>query len=339
MLSLSKILGMRKESPLPWEQPFDRRATETDIRACFRLILGRNPNREEWAGHSARAGEDLSSVVASYVSSLEFSRRNLLAWTAGDTKLARLPEFSIYAAPDDLAVGRTVLGGSYEPEITATFRRILRPGMGAVDIGANIGWFTMLAAALVGPTGFVLAVEPNPRNVKLLEASRRLNAFGQVVVAQLAAGREVGVLVLHTSHSNGTTSPLPKDMAALLNAETIPCLPLDVLLPEERRIDLIKIDVEGAEYNALLGCRKTIARWRPAIVSEFSPGSMPGISGISGEEYLRFLIDLGYHLWVVEHDASLRAFRQDIAGVMTVWHDRAVDHIDIVAAIEGHPAI
>jgi len=219
------------------------------------------------------------------------------------------------------------------------FRRFLRPGMGVLDIGANIGWFTMLAAALVGPTGFVLAVEPNTRNIKLLEASRRINDFGQVVVAQSAAGREIGLLVLHTSHSNGTTSSLPQDMAALLNAETVLSLPLDALLSDERRIDLIKTDVEGAEYNALLGCRKTIARWRPAIISEFSPGSMPGISGISGEDYLRFLIGLGYHLWIIEHDASLRAFREDLAGVMAVWHDRAVDHIDILAAIEGHPAI
>lgn len=308
-------------------------ATADDIRACFRLLLGRAPNPEEWPGHSLRAGEALHSVVASYVGSLEFARRGLLRDDpASQPILARLADFRIYVAPGDAAVGRHVRTDSYEPEVGATFRRLLRPGMGVLDIGANIGYFTMLAASLVGSSGHVLAIEPNPRNVRLLEASRRVNGFSQVAVAQVAAGPATGILALHRSHSNGTTSEPDPDIAALFAAETVACVRPDALLGNgwrRRRIDLIKVDVEGAEYLALSGCSEIIRRDRPSIISEFSPGLMPGISGISGRDYLSWLIARGYTLSVITPEGGLQP--EGVEGVMAVHALRGTDHVDILA--------
>ena len=146
-----------------WSQPkptdpkngiYDPAATLQDIEACFRLLLGRSPNREEWAGHSARAGQDLPGVVASYVNSLEFARRGLMRTdAAGQVHRATLQELTIYTRDGDAAVGDAVRAGSYEPEVMAVFRRLLRPGMGVIDLGANIGVFTMLSASLVGDGG------------------------------------------------------------------------------------------------------------------------------------------------------------------------------------------
>jgi FkbM family methyltransferase len=307
-------------------------ATELDIIHCFRLLLGRNPNPKELRGHMSRIGEKLDGVVASYLGSLEFSRRQLLARDhMGQIELARLPEFSLYLARDDAAVGRHVRAQNYERDVTLVFRRLLRPGMGVVDIGANIGYFTMLSAVLVGAGGFVLAIEPNPRNVRLLEASRRCNAFGHVLVAQVAAGPAPGLLVLHASHSNGTTSELPESAEALLAAETVPRINPDALLPPGRRIDLIKVDVEGAEYNALLGCGEVIARDHPTIISEFSPDLMPGISGVSGPDYLRWLLARGYRLSVIEPDGTQTA-ADTWQTVMATYAARGTDHIDIVAS-------
>ncbi len=311
-------------------EPFSEVASTDDIRACFRLLLGRDPNPEEWRGHASRAGETLHSVVASYVGSLEFSRRGLLREDeAGCPVLTALREFRIYSAPDDAAVGRYVQADAYEPEVAASFRRILRPGMGVLDIGANIGYFTMLSAALVGSAGYVLAIEPNGRNVRLLEASRRLNGFDQVTVAQLAAGAETGVLVLHRSHSNGTTSPPGAGIAALLGAETVGCARPDALVPAARRIDLIKVDVEGAEYLALSGCGGIIRRDRPRIISEFSPNLMPGISGISGPEYLAWLTGCGYTLSVITPEGGAQPATID--QVMAIQAERGIDHVDILA--------
>ena len=279
-----------------------------------------------------RVGEALPGVVASYLNSLEFTRRGLIGPTRiGEVETTETDGFTIYTARDDAAVGRHVQARNYEREVTAVFRRVLRPGMRIVDIGANIGYFSMLAATLVGAAGTVLAIEPNPRNVRLLEASRRANRFAQMRVLQLAAGRESGLLVLNTSHSNGTTSDLPDAVESLLDAETVPCMRLDALLDPDARLDFIKVDVEGAEYNALLGGEAAIRRCRPAIVSEFSPSLLPGISGISGAGYLDWLIGLGYDLAVIEPDGSLAAAGGDRGKVLQGFAARGTDHIDIMA--------
>ena len=314
----------------PWTGSFSPVATADDILACFRLLLGRLPHREEWRGHAMRVGEPLETVVGSYVNSLEFSRRGLGDPGAlGLVELARLPAFSIYTETDDAAVGRFVRTDNYEADVTAVFRRFVQPGWHVLDLGANIGYFTMLSAALVGPSGSVMAIEPNPNNARLIEASRRVNGFSQVRVVQVAAGREAGLLVLHRAHSNGTTSAAPDDTAGLIASETVACVRVDGIVPRGRRIGLIKADVEGAEYLALSGCLRIIRRDRPVIVTEFSPSMMPGISGISGPAYLSWLIGLGYRLSIVLPDGSLRG--ADPEAIMQEHEERGIDHLDLVA--------
>ncbi len=203
--------------------------------------------------------------------------------------------------------------------------------MSVVDIGANIGYLTMLLASLVEPSGLVVAVEPNPDNIKLLEASRRVNNFDQVLVIQAAAGRETGVLALNVSHSNGMTGELPSNVDAIFATRPVPCFALDAILPKDKHFNLVKIDTEGAELNALIGLSETMDRDRPVIVSEFSPGMLPGISHCSGPEYLRFLIAKGYRIGVIEQDGSENSFGDDVDGVMDAYSRSGVDHIDILA--------
>lgn len=310
---------------------FSDKATVKDVFYCFRLLLGRYPSQEEWLGHASRAGEDLTGLVSSFARSLECARRELLDHDhSAEIVLTDLGEFQLYSAADDVAVGAHVRGGVYEPQVTAVFRQFLRHGMHMIDVGANIGYFTMLAAALVGREGSVLAIEPNPRNVRLLEASRQKNGFDQVKVLQIAAGREPGLLVLNTSYSNGTTARAPDRLNALLASETVPCLDIDSLLATDRPIGFIKIDVEGAEYNALQGCLRMIERDRPVIVSEFSPGLMPGISGIEGEAYLHFLVHLGYDLAIIRDDGSLLQCGDGPAQIMSEYRAKGLDHLDII---------
>jgi hypothetical protein len=91
------------------------------------------------------------------------------------------------------------------------------------------------------------------------------------------------------------------------------------------------MDTEGAELNALIGLSATIDRDRPVIVSEFSPGMLPGISRCSGPEYLGFLIAKGYGIGVIEEDGSENRFGDDVDGVMGAYSRSGVDHIDIIA--------
>lgn len=324
-----------KTRPVP--ASFDHKASLEDIYYCFRLILGRNPQPEEWPGHSSHAGAPLDEVVATYVNSLEFERREL-GKRDPDTLPAQamIGDRTLYVFRDDEAVGSHALHGAYEPHVAAIFREYLKPGMSVVDIGANIGYFSILGASLVGAQGKVYAFEPNPENAKLLEASRRANGFEHLVIYQVAAGRRPGLLVLNTSYSNGTTATPSQELSSLLGSRTVPCLDLDTLLHRAERIDLMKIDIEGAEYNAVVGAARLIETFKPLIVSEFSPPQISGICGVSGEDYLRFLLDLGYDLGVISNDGSgVQDCVQDVTRVMAAYQDSGVDHIDIIARPKG----
>ena len=313
-------------------EEYDPYTSQEDILACFRLLLGRNINEVERAGHFSMVGQPLTSVVPIYLDSLEFARRDLLKPSdLSAIEFVQFDDFGIYASNEDASVGRYIVAKNFEPDVTAVFRRTLRPGMNVIDIGANVGYFTMLSAAAVGQSGTVLAVEPNPVNARLLEASRRANGFANVTLAQVGAGRETGLLVLNAGQSNGMTSSPSSDLGALLSSATVPAVTIDSLAYDRPPIDFIKIDVEGAEYNALLGASATIARDRPIIVSEFSPEQMPGISGIDGEGYLQFLISSGYDLGVIMPDGAVEQVGENWEAVMNLYRARSVDHVDIVA--------
>jgi FkbM family methyltransferase len=321
------------EFPIP--DTFDDVATAADIMACFRLLLGRNPKPGEWAGHAMQVGQPLEQVVAAYVNCLEFSRRPLRADVLPETvELAKFPRFSMYADRADPLVGMHVIHGSYEPEVVSLLEGILQPGMGVLDIGANIGFFSMLSAALVEPTGFVMAVEPNMKNVRLLEASRRLNGFAHLSVLQAAAGAAVGLLALHVMHTTGVTSDLTDVQSSFAN-DLVPCLPLDAVWPAGRKIDLIKIDVEGSEYLALQGALHLIERHQPIIITEFSPDGLVSLSGIKGIDYLHWLVERGYALSVIEADGSTTSTYPD--EILRRLVDRRGGHLDLIGYANRRP--
>lgn len=303
-------------------------ASEQDLLACFRLLYGRRPSEGEWKAGLRQVGGSLRDMVAAH---LKAAGAGAVPQARADVGQVELPGFRMFADRQDAAVGKHVLDGAYEPDVTSVFRTLLQPSMGVIDVGANIGYFTMLSASLVGTEGYVLAVEPNPRNARFIEASRRLNGFEQVQVAQVAAGPETGMLALNTSYSTGTTSDMP-DGASLLGATTVLCTRPDALVPAGRRIHLIKVDVDGSDHKALLGCTEVIARHKPLIISEFSPGLLPGLSGISGEEYLQWFIGQGYGLSIIQPDGSLTVAGVDWQLAMEEYAARNSTHIDILAA-------
>lgn len=304
--------------------------TSDDIDYAFRLILGRTMNDVE-KSHYTYVGQPLENTVRMYLNSLEFQSRRLIG-PASDQQIEKvyLNDAWIYADRKDPDVGINVVGGSYEPNVTKIFQQYVKPGMHVIDIGANIGYFTMLCAKLVGSQGRVLAVEPNVENGRLLVASRDANSFGQVNVLLSAVGDKTDVLALNGSGSNGVTATLQSGQS-LETKRLIPCVRLDDVLHDWNRVDFVKIDIEGAEYRALTGMINTLRKFRPIIVSEFSPNLIGWISSVTPETYLKFLMDLGYQISIITPEGTLVDRGQDIAEIMNDVHTADGDHIDIVA--------
>jgi FkbM family methyltransferase len=317
---------MRADKPKPPADNLTGAAMEQYVLWAYRLLLGREP--ESPSALAKTPYTDRRSLLRGFMSSPEFLTNNGLAV---QVELAAHDGFSIFADKNDQLIGSPVLHGSYEPHVTAFFRRYLRPGMNVLDVGANVGYFALLAAALVGPAGLVTAVEANADNAKLLEASRRHNGFEQLKLVSAAAAADIGVLLLRTEGSNGVTTAIT-DPQQILNARVVPCLPLRLVLPPQRRLDFVKIDVEGAEYGALMGCVEVLRRDRPVIVSEFSPPGLLAVSGVDAEVYLRFLASLDLELGVIAADGEVQRFGGDVAAVLGEYSPSISDHIDIVAA-------
>ena len=170
-------------------------------------------------------------------------------------------------------VGRMIYLGAYEREETALVRRWLRPGMTFLDVGANLGYFTLLASRLVGPTGRVIACEPSPGLHAALVATLRDNAL-PATVHQLGLGDVDGEVTLYEtpeSHHNLTPSMLPSSDAA--SAVSVPVRRLDDCLDAWNvpKVDLLKIDVEGYEPRVFAGAERSLASGRiRALMCEFN---------------------------------------------------------------------
>jgi FkbM family methyltransferase len=172
----------------------------------------------------------------------------------------------------DLVGSVLAISGRWEPNVTALFRALLRPGNVCIDVGANIGYFTLLASRLVGPDGRVHAFEPEPAAVAALEANVGLNHMTNVAVHAVAAGESEREAVIG--------APPPGNAAsASLAAAGEPGSPIrvrrvDAVVPAQdlRRARLVKIDVEGAEADVLHGLEPAFeAGARPAVIVELHP--------------------------------------------------------------------
>ena len=164
------------------------------------------------------------------------------------------------------------LDPNYESAVVAALQDWLRPGMHVADIGAHIGWMTMLMARAVGGGGSVLAFEPNPNIAKQLRENLKLNELGQASVLEMALSDSSGEAEFHIlPHS--TTSHLVSERDAPSGATTIrvPLMRLDELIfrPESAaKLDVLKIDVEGGEAAVLRGAGRVLGELRPKVLIE-----------------------------------------------------------------------
>jgi len=302
-----------------------------DIFYCFRIILGRDPNPEEINGHlGVGLGKPLDNVVKSYLNSLEFNKRNLLEnKNLNNVKIANYDGIILYVDMDDPNIGPAIVDGSFEKDIVEFFKANLKQDMTFLDIGANIGLYTFLGSNIVGQNGKVFSVEPNLNNVKLITMTIYENLIKNIKLLPVAASDDNAYMLLNSSYSNGTTTKNIENKNMIINSTIVPSVKLDDVIKE--RVDFIKIDIEGAEYIALNGLKQILSSYKPTIISEFSPNSMPGIASITGIDYLNFLRKFDYKIFVINNQSIISADNLSNENIMNVFNQSKVDHIDICA--------
>jgi len=188
--------------------------------------------------------------------------------------------------------------GIWEPKTTDYLCSALLPAQVFVDIGANVGYFTLLAARCVGPLGKVLAVEPNPAMTEQLRQNIARSGLTNVVAEVVACSASTGVCRLYTGgpYNTGRSSLCSRNLQWTASVD-VNCVPADILAEKHAlpRIDLVKIDVEGAELEVLRGMRDILKHWRPKIVIELLPSLLEGFS-TTFNEVLEYMAGLGYSI-------------------------------------------
>lgn len=326
----------------PWKIDYNDTCTEDDIYYLFRLILGRNPSEGEWNAHRQHlVGQILKNVVPNYVNSTEFKNRRLSKDFLSETnhELVKLDGFKMYVSPQDSAVGSGIHRNlNYEPHVTAMMKKCLKSDMGFIDIGANIGYFSLLAASIVGPNGKVISFEPYEYNIKLLYLNKLINNFEQMEIYPYAVADRQSLFAYDNVASNGNITEIDPniDITHLLSTNLVRAVKLDNTLIDVNKIGVIKIDIEGAEYLALKGASKLLRKHKPKIFSEFSPPALKSISKVSPEDYLDLLlIDETYNISVLTQNEEIIDCGRDKNEVIKHFDKASIDHIDIMAYPEG----
>lgn len=192
---------------------------------------------------------------------------------------------------------RLSIYGVHEPFETELVKKEIRDGDVVLDIGANIGYYTLIFAKLVGEKGNVFAFEPDPTNFALLKKNVEINGYQNVILVQKAVSNKTEKTRLYLSEDNKADHKIYDAHDGRQSIE-IEAIRLDDYFKDyDGRIDFIKMDIEGAEASALQGALNLLKKNKNVkLVTEFWPSALKK-SGAEPGEYLNLLIELGFSLY------------------------------------------
>lgn len=196
--------------------------------------------------------------------------------------------------------------GVWEPTITAYLMKHLRAGDTVIDVGANVGYDTLLASSCVGPTGHVFAIEASPSMFRELEANLALNQVSNVTTIHAAACHDASSaeVFLHGQSNRGGSTIVPGVARSRDTAweATVPAGPLCALVPPDaiRRARLIKIDVEGAEWPVVQGFADLLPELAPSaeVLIEVNAEAMAE-HGANPEALVELFASAGFRAFII----------------------------------------
>ncbi|PZR34812.1 FkbM family methyltransferase [Caulobacter segnis] len=260
---------------------------------------------ETRAGRSGEAIEALPALLGPRLDELEIKLRPLIHYDE-ESVAVRMREGYVLA-PRALPTFVTMLANAtskgLEPGTSDVLRRLVRPGMAVADVGANIGLLTLVMAHAVGPGGKVIAFEPEATPRSNLEKMKHLNGLSWVEVRDQAVGREAGRLTFHVSEVIGHSSLYALPDAEAARTVEVEVVRLDDVAPA-KRLDIVKIDVEGAELDVLAGMKGVIAKSPDlAIIAEFGPEHLARV-GQTPAQWFKAFADAGFKPYLIDEATS-----------------------------------
>jgi len=366
------------------ELPSALNAEAADIRSCYRLLLGREPDEEglaTWISYLAEHSLSTQELAQRFLDSAEFRMRHSTIYGASmpatyvsvgpwnvfrrHASSAEDPAAAFAEAVRKIAaeqpppsIETTEFGGEgltlvfpkgdftwqaliehgqYEPWVSSEIDHYVPAGGIMIDVGCNIGYFSIAAARRAGPQGRVLAIDGATENARLCWLNCRLNHVDSVVqVYPVSVSDRIETLVYEIGEgaSNFQMNPLRADGTEVKPMGLSLALPLDHIAGDLRRLDLLKLDIEGFEGKCLHGAKKILKRFHPVLISEYSPILIERYSGLSGPELLREIRELGYRVYAMLQDGPRQEGGGDIQHVHAVYEEHhqkhGASHIDIL---------
>lgn len=252
-----------------------RKITEDDIRFCYEFFLHRPPDDVGVKHYRDRmaAGATLEEIIRSFAGSDEFLMK-VGRHLREDITEVDLGGYSVAVHRLDSDFGNAIVQSKqYEEHVRKAVREHLTPGDVFVDIGTNVGVMALLAATIVGPSGRVIAVEPEPENLQMLYRGIILNGVTNVDVWPFAASNTQSVFSLG-GLSNGHVEEAGRSIATEAGAKLVQSVRLDDLLGDLPRLDCVKIDIEGHEPKATEGFWANVTKHRPTLIVEWNPRTL-----------------------------------------------------------------
>jgi FkbM family methyltransferase len=195
------------------------------------------------------------------------------------------------------------LAPDYEPRVCAAILRLVKPGYFCADVGAHIGYMTLLMTKLVGERGRVYSFEALSENAQVLERNVALNGWQKRVDVENRAvsDRSQTECVMHRGRTTFESSLIGSESA---DSFTVPATALDDYFAYRSQLDFIKMDIEGAEARAMRGMEKVLQRTRPVILLEVHDAGWGALDDLLAADYV--LHDLNFQRVTIEQMRSQR---------------------------------
>jgi len=230
----------------------------------------------------------------------------------GDTIKTEIEGMSFFIRNTPASI-REYIFQPFEPYTAELFKRTIKPGMTILDIGAQFGYYTLLAAKMTGSGGRVFAFEPVPSNFNVLKKNIEINNFVHIVQPiQKAVGNKREKIKIFCYEHSDSHGMYPCPTGIIKESIEVECITIDEFL-KGQSADVIKMDIEGNEPYALEGMRETISRSENLVLfTEFAPAFLRW-AGIKPEDYILQINKLGFEIFVIDEKSSkLKPFTDDL---------------------------